>query len=129
MFERVALIGIGLIGSSLAHVMKREKLASSIAISTRSEETLKRAEELGLGDIYSLDAAEAVQDADLVILCAPVGAYEAIAKDIGSSLKADAIVTDVGSVKKSVIKQIKSHLPEGVHLVPGHPIVKDGGAF
>ncbi len=122
MFERVALIGIGLIGSSLAHVMKREKLASSVAISTRSEETLKRAEELGLGDVYSLDASEAVKDADLVILCAPVGACEAITKHIASSLKMGAIVTDVGSVKSSVISQIRPHLPESVHLVPGHPI-------
>jgi len=122
MFERVALIGIGLIGSSLAHVMKREKLAQSIAISTRSAETLKRAEELGLGDTYFLDAAEAVKEADLVVLCAPVGACEAIAKQIAPNLQVGAIISDVGSVKDSVVEQIKPHLPEGVHLVPGHPV-------
>lgn len=122
MFERVALIGIGLIGSSLAHVMKREKLTRSIAISTRSSETLKRAEELNLGNQYLHNAAEAVEDADLVILCTPVGACEAIAKQIAPNLKAGAIVTDVGSVKASVIHQLKPHLPENVHLVPGHPI-------
>jgi len=122
MFERVALIGIGLIGSSLAHVMKRETLAGSIAISTRSEETLKRAEELNLGDSYSLDAADVVKGADLIILCAPVGACEAIAKQIAPHLESGVIVTDVGSVKRSVIEQVKPHMPDGVHLVPGHPI-------
>ena len=122
MFEKVALIGIGLIGSSLSHVMKREGLAKSIAISTRSEETLKRAEELGLGDQYSLDAGDVVKDADLVIVCTPVGACEQVAKVIGPNLQDDAIVTDVGSVKSSVIAQMQPHLPDGVHLVPGHPI-------
>ena len=122
MFQRVALIGIGLIGSSLSHVIRREKLSDSIAVSTRSEDTLKRAKELNLGDLYSLDAAEAVVGADLVILCAPVGACEAITKHIASSLEPGAIVTDVGSVKCSVIEQIKPHLPDNVHLVPGHPI-------
>lgn len=122
MFERVALIGIGLIGSSLAHVMKRETLAGSITISTRSEETLKRAEELNLGDSYSLDAADVVKGADLIILCAPVGACEAIAKQIAPHLESGVIVTDVGSVKRSVIEQVKPHMPDGVHLVPGHPI-------
>ena len=85
MFEKIALIGIGLIGSSLSHVMRREKLARSISISTRSAETLARAEELNLGDAYYLDAAEAVKDADLVIICAPVGACETIAKQISAN--------------------------------------------
>ena len=122
MFEKVALIGIGLIGSSLSHVMRREKLAGHIAVTTRSETTLTRAKELGLGDSYSLDAGEAVNDADLVILCTPVGACETIAKAIAPYLKQGAIVSDVGSVKGSVVEQIKPHLPEGVHLVPAHPI-------
>ena len=122
MFEKVTLIGIGLIGSSLSHIMRREKLAKTIAVSSRSQETLDRAKELGLGDSYHLDAAEAVRDADLVIVCTPVGACEAVAKTISSSLKGGAIVTDVGSVKASVIKQMKPHLPETVHFVPGHPV-------
>ena len=122
MFEKVTLIGIGLIGSSLAHVMKREELAKSVAISTRSEKTLKRAEELGLGDLYVLDTEEAVKDADLVIVCTPVGACEHIAKTIAPHLKPGAIITDVGSVKGSVVAQMQPHLPERVHLVPGHPI-------
>lgn len=122
MFEKVALIGIGLIGSSLSHVMNREGLAKSIAISTRSVETLKRAEELGLGNTYSLDAADAVIGADLVVVCTPVGACEQVAKTIAPNLLAGAIVTDVGSVKGSVIAQMQPHMPDNVHLVPGHPI-------
>ena len=122
MFEKVALIGIGLIGSSLSHVMRREKLSRSITISTRSTETLARAEELNLGDAYFLDAAEAVTDADLVIICAPVGACETIAKQISTNLMPGAIVSDVGSVKQSVIKQMQPHLPDTVHFIPGHPV-------
>ncbi|WP_029057954.1 prephenate/arogenate dehydrogenase family protein [Stappia stellulata] len=121
-FTRVALIGIGLIGSSLAHVIRRNGLASEIVVSTRSEHTLRRAEELDLGDRYCLDAGEAVADADLVILCVPVGASEAIAKWIAPALKPGAIVTDVGSTKASVMRQMGPHLPDSVHFIPGHPI-------
>jgi cyclohexadieny/prephenate dehydrogenase len=121
-FSRVALIGIGLIGSSLAHVIRRNGLASDIVVSTRSEHTLRRAEELGLGDRYCLDAGEAVANADLVILCVPVGASEAVAKWIAPALKPGAIVTDTGSTKASVVRQMAPHLPENVHFIPGHPI-------
>lgn len=122
MFDKIALLGIGLIGSSLARVIAREGLAKKVSISTRSEETLERARELGLGTHYSTDANEAVKDASLIIFCTPVGTYGAIAKVIASNLKVGAIVTDVGSVKESVVNQIKPHLPKGVHLVAGHPI-------
>jgi cyclohexadieny/prephenate dehydrogenase len=122
MFDKVALIGIGLIGSSLSHVMRREGLAKTISISSRSQETLARAQALGLGDEFTLDAGEAVQDADLVIVCTPVGVCEQVAKTIAPSLKAGAIVTDVGSVKASVVSQMLPNLPDNVHLVPGHPI-------
>ena len=121
-FERMALIGIGLIGSSLAQVVRERGLVKEIAISTRSADTLQRAEELGLGDSYALDAAVAVEGADLVILCAPVGANEAIAKWIAPALKKGAILTDVGSTKGSVVDQVSPHVPEGVHFIPGHPI-------
>ena len=122
MFERIALIGIGLIGSSLSHVIRRENLAKEIAVSTRSEKTLARAGELQLGDFYSTDPAEASQDCDLVIICTPVGACGAVAEKISPVLKSGAILTDVGSVKRSVIDQINPHLPEHVSFVPGHPI-------
>lgn len=121
-FETIALIGIGLIGSSIAREIREKQLAGTLVVSTRSEATLKRAEELGLGDRYTLSAADAVRDADLVIVSVPVGASGAVAAEIAAHLKAGAIVTDVGSTKGSVIAQMAPHLPKTVHFVPGHPI-------
>ncbi|WP_153771521.1 prephenate/arogenate dehydrogenase family protein [Labrenzia sp. CE80] len=121
-FERLALIGIGLIGSSIARVARERNLAREIVVSTRSAETLTRAEELDLGDRYCLDAGEAVEGADLVVLCVPVGANGAVAKWIAPSLSPGAILTDVGSTKKSVVDQVRPHVPNGVHFIPGHPI-------
>jgi cyclohexadieny/prephenate dehydrogenase len=122
LFQKIALVGIGLIGSSMAHVVRREKLAGHIAISTRSAATLKRAEELGLGDSYWADAADAVRDADLVIVSVPVGASGEVAEEIAPALKPGAILTDVGSTKASVIAQMQPHVPAGVHFIPGHPL-------
>ncbi|MGH6761392.1 MAG: prephenate/arogenate dehydrogenase family protein [Phyllobacterium sp.] len=121
-FDKIALIGIGLIGSSLARVIRKEGLASHIAIATRSEATLKRAKELGLGDSYTTSNAEAVRDADLVIVSVPVGASGAVAHDIAAHLKPGAIITDVGSTKGSVIAQMQPELPDSVHFIPGHPL-------
>ena len=122
MFDKIALVGIGLIGSSLARVIRREGLAGHVAISTRSASTLARAEELALGDSYTTDASEAVRDADLVIVSVPVGSSGAVAEEIAPALKAGAIVTDVGSTKNSVIAQMGPHMPAGVHFIPGHPL-------
>ena len=122
LFNKIALIGIGLIGSSLARVIRRETLAGHVAISTRSEKTLARAEELGLGDSYTTDSAEAVEDADLVIVSVPVGASGKVAAEIAGALKPGAIVTDVGSTKTSVIAQMQPYMPAHVHFIPGHPI-------
>ena len=121
-FEKIALIGIGLIGSSLARVIRREGLAGHLAIATRSPETLEEAHHLGLGDSYTTSNAEAVRDADLVIVSVPVGASEQVARDIAGDLKEGAILTDVGSTKGSVIEQMRPHLPAHVHFIPGHPI-------
>ncbi|MFC5759145.1 MULTISPECIES: prephenate/arogenate dehydrogenase family protein [unclassified Rhizobium] len=121
-FNRITLIGIGLIGSSLAHDIKRLGLAKEVVVATRSAETLKRAEELKLGDRYTTSSAEAVKDADLVIVSVPVGASESVAKEIAGSLKPGAIVTDVGSTKASVIAQMQPHMPSHVHFIAGHPI-------
>jgi cyclohexadieny/prephenate dehydrogenase len=121
-FRRVALIGIGLIGASIALAARRAKLVEHIAVSSRTAKTLARAEELHLGDSYYADAADAVRDADAVILCSPVGTYAAIAKAISPSLKPGAVVSDVGSVKAAVAAAIAPHIPEGVHLVPAHPV-------
>lgn len=122
MFEKLALIGIGLIGSSIARAARTHGLARSIAISTRRPETLAEAEVLGLGDSYHLDPAEAVAGADLVILCTPVGAYETVIKAIAGALAPGAILSDVGSVKRYVHKTVGPFVPEGVHFIPGHPL-------
>ena len=121
-FDKIALIGIGLIGSSLARVIREKKLAKKIAISSRSSETLERAHALGLGDSYTTSPAEAVKDADLVIVSVPVGASGKVAREIAADLKPGAIVTDVGSTKKSVVDQMRPALPDNVHFIPGHPI-------
>ena len=121
-FGRVALIGIGLIGSSLSHVMRREKLSGHIAGYARSEKTRDRAMELGLCDSMHGTAAEAARDADLIILCVPVGACGPLAAEMAPALKQGAILTDVGSVKAAVVADVAPHVPAGVHFVPGHPI-------
>ncbi len=121
-FDKVALIGLGLIGSSLSHVMRREGLAKRIAGAARSEATIARARELGLADELSTDPAEVVQDADLVFLNVPVGAMGPVAEKIAPALQPGAILTDVGSVKGSVIRDVSPHVPKGVHFIPGHPI-------
>lgn len=122
LFERIALIGIGLIGSSLARVIKRDGLAGHIVACARSKATLATVTRLGIADSTTHDPAEAVRDADLVIICTPIGSYGAIGKAIGPSLAPGAIVSDVGSVKRAVIDALAPHMPAGVHLVPGHPI-------
>lgn len=121
-FDKIALIGIGLIGSSLARVIRREGLTGHIAIATRSAETLAQARALGLGDSYTTSNAEAVREADLVIVSVPVGSSGQVARDIAGDLSHGAIVTDVGSTKASVISQMRPHLPAHVHFIPGHPI-------
>jgi cyclohexadieny/prephenate dehydrogenase len=122
LFQRVALIGIGLIGSSLAHAMRRKSLAGEIAGFAKSEATRATAKELQLVDSVFATAAEAVQGADLVILCSPVGTYGALAEEIAPALKPGAILTDVGSVKGAVVRDVAGHVPSEVHFIPGHPI-------
>jgi len=122
MFEKLALIGIGLIGSSIARASRLKGLAKTIAISTRRQETLDEARALGLADIYTMDPIEAVRPADLVILCIPVQSYGAVMEKIGPYLEPGAILSDVGSVKEYVTKAMAPHTPKGVHLIPGHPI-------
>jgi cyclohexadieny/prephenate dehydrogenase len=121
-FQRVALIGIGLIGSSISHACRRGSLAGEIVGAARSEATRRKAVELGLVGRVEADAAAAVRGADLVILCSPVGTYGALAAEIGPHLAPGAILTDVGSVKAAVVRDVAPHVPTGVHFVPGHPI-------
>jgi len=122
LFERATLIGIGLIGSSLAHAMRRRTLAREIVGHAQSEKTRSTALKLGLISTAYACAAEAVRGADLVVLCTPVGACGAIARQIGPLLEPGAIVTDVGSVKGAVVRDVAPHIRPGVHFIPGHPI-------
>ncbi len=121
-FNRVCLIGLGLIGSSLARALKRGGLAGEIVGTARSARTRAKALELGFIDRAEANAAHAARDADLIILAAPVGANAALAAAIAPALKPGTIVTDVGSVKQAVIDAVAPHLPAGVHLVPAHPV-------
>jgi cyclohexadieny/prephenate dehydrogenase len=122
MFQHVALVGIGLIGSSISHAMQRKGLAGSISGSARTKATLDTALSLRLIDRGCVHAGDAVKGADLVVLSVPVGACVALAAEIAPSLKPGAILTDVGSVKAAVVRDIAPHVPKGVHFVPGHPI-------
>ena len=122
LFNRVAFIGIGLIGSSMARVMRRDKLAGSIVACARRQETLDACLKLGIADEVTSDYALAVKNADLVVIASPISTNKAIAKAIAPHLKAGAIITDVGSVKQAVIAAIAPHLPANVHFVPAHPL-------
>ncbi len=121
-YDRVALIGLGLIASSMFWAMKRAGLAGEVTGYARSAETRATAREIGLCDRVCDSAAEAVKGADLVVLCVPVGAMSAVAEDIAPSLSPGATVSDVGSVKKAVIEAVGPHVPKGVHFVPAHPL-------
>ena len=122
MFERLALIGIGLIGSSIARAARRHNLAGEIVCSAKSSESRQTALDLEIVDQAYTANADAAAAADLVILCTPVGSLGAIAEQIGPALKAGTIVTDVGSVKAAVLSDVGPHIPQGVHFIPGHPV-------
>ncbi len=121
-FKRIALIGFGLIGGSIARAARVHGLASEIVTTARSEQTRARVAELGIVDRVVETNVEAVADAELVILCIPVGACGPVAQEIAAHLKPGAIISDVGSVKGAVVKDMAPHLPDGVHFVPAHPV-------
>lgn len=121
-YNRVALIGLGLIASSMAWGIKRGGLAVEVTGYARSAETRETAREIGLCDKVFDSAAEAVKDADLVVLCVPVGVMGQVAAEIAPHLKDGATVSDVGSVKRQVIADVAPHLPDTVHFVPAHPL-------
>jgi cyclohexadieny/prephenate dehydrogenase len=122
LFNRLALIGVGLIGSSIARAAREQGVVRSIVATARSPQTRKRVTELGLADQVVETNAAAVEGADLVIVCIPVGACGAVAKEIGPHLAPGAIVSDVGSVKGSIVREMGPHIPKGVHFVPAHPV-------
>lgn len=121
-YDRVALIGLGLIASSMAHAMRRAGLAGHIAGHAKTAASREAVLKIGFCDSVHATAAEAVKDADLVVLAVPVGAMSAVTAEIAAHLKAGATVTDVGSVKQAVVAAVAPHLPAGVHFVPGHPL-------
>lgn len=121
-YDKIALIGLGLIASSMAHAIRRGGLAGTVSGYARSAETREIARGLGFCDVICDSAVEAVKGADLVVLCVPVGVMEQVARDIAPALKIGATVSDVGSVKAAVIEAVQPHLPDGVHFVPAHPL-------
>jgi len=121
-YNRVALIGLGLIASSMYWAMKRGNLAGEVVGYARSAETRDTARRIGLCDTVYDTIADTVEGADLVVLCVPVGAMEAVAQEMSHYLKLGATVSDVGSVKRAVIDVVEPHLPQGVHFVPAHPL-------
>ena len=122
LFDRLALIGIGLIGSSIARVARRENLARSIVCASPREQTRAKALELGIVEAAFADPAEAAKGADLVMICTPIGAYGEVAARLAPALKPGATLSDVGSVKQAVIRDVGPLVPEGVHFIPGHPV-------
>ena len=122
LYNRLALIGVGLIGSSIARAAKLQNAVGSIVATARSAQTRRRVAELGLADQVVESNAAAIEGADLIILCIPVGACGAVAKEIAPHLAAGATVSDVGSVKASVVRDMAPHLPKDVHFVPAHPV-------
>lgn len=121
-YNRIALIGLGLIASSMFWAIKRAGLAGEVTGYARSAETRETARRIGLCDRVCDSAAEAATGADLVVLCVPVGAMGAVAAEIAPVLEAGATVSDVGSVKRAVIEAVAPHIPEDVHFVPAHPL-------
>jgi cyclohexadieny/prephenate dehydrogenase len=121
-FEELAIVGVGLIGSSIARAARRRRAAGRIILADRSVATLERAKALRLGDLVTDDLARAVSHADCVILCAPVGANETIGRIIAPALRPGTVVSDVGSVKGAVIAALKPALPDYTRLVPAHPV-------
>jgi cyclohexadieny/prephenate dehydrogenase len=121
-FDRVALIGIGLIGSSLARVLRRDSPMTKIVACARRAETLAAVRRLELADETTDDPATAAEGADLVVVATPLSAYAEIGRRIAPALRRDAILTDVGSVKEAVIRDLQPSVPQGVHFVPGHPV-------
>jgi cyclohexadieny/prephenate dehydrogenase len=121
-FEKIALIGAGLIGSSIAHAARRGNLVRHIAAYVPREETRARAHKSGFADSLHAEVEPTVKDADLVVLATPVGTYAALASLFAPHLKPGAILSDVGSVKAVVVNEVGPHVPKGVHFIPGHPV-------
>lgn len=122
LFDRVAILGIGLIGSSLARALTEYGIAKQVVCADHSKEACVAAMELGIVEMATTEVEVALDGADLVILATPVGSFAEVGERIGPHLLPGTIVTDVGSVKQAVLRDVGPHLPDGVHLIPGHPV-------
>jgi len=122
LFDRLCVIGIGLIGSSILRASRERGLVNTLVAADLSEKVLKRVGELGIADVVTSDLAEAVRQADCVILCVPSGAFGAVTEVIGPHLKPGAVISDTGSVKGAVVAQMSPFLPENVYFIPSHPV-------
>jgi len=122
LFERLTIVGAGLIGSSIARAARQQNVATAVIVVDNDDKVVDRVKELGFASQATTDIKDGVTDSDLVILCVPVGACKSVAKTMKNALKRGAIVSDVGSVKCSVVEQVSPYLPEGVHFVPAHPV-------
>ncbi len=122
LFNRLALIGVGLIGSSIARAVRAQGAVREIVATARTPKTRRRVAELGIADQVVESNGAAAAGADLIIVCVPVGACGEVAKEIGPQLKRSAIVSDVGSVKAAIVHDMGPYLPAGVHFVPAHPV-------
>ncbi len=122
LFKKLCLVGLGLIGSSIARAARATSAVGQIAALDASPQVLARVRELAIADDASGDVASALNGADLVILCTPVGAIGEVARQIAPHLERGAVLSDVGSVKGSVIAQVAPHVPQGVHFIPAHPL-------
>jgi cyclohexadieny/prephenate dehydrogenase len=122
LFDRLAIIGTGLIGSSIARAARAQNAVRTIVATSHSRKTRKRIAELGIADKVAETNAEAAKDADLVIVCVPVGVCGDVAKEIGPHLKPGAMISDVGSVKGAIVRDMAPHLPKAVNFVPAHPV-------
>ncbi len=121
-FARIALVGAGLIGSSIARAAREFGAAHEVAVLDASPEVMARVRELGIADEASGEPARALKGADLVVICTPVGVCGAVAEALAPHLEPGAILSDVGSVKSAVVAQVAPHVPKGVHFIPAHPI-------
>lgn len=121
-FNRITIVGAGLIGSSVARAVRKYEVCETLVLADANETIISEARDLELADEYYTDVAKSVDNSDLVMLAVPVGAMASVGAAIAASMKAGAIISDVGSVKESVFKALDPLLPEGVHLIPGHPV-------
>ena len=122
MFKKVCIVGCGLIGSSIARAIRKNRLSSKIVSSNRSDIINKKVIKLRIVDDSSSDTKKMVKDSDLIIICTPLSSYEDVISKIKNSLKNGAILTDVGSVKKKIIYSVEKNIPKNISWISSHPI-------